>query len=57
MLVTHEPAVAVWAERIVILKDGQTLTEFPTADFRDAHSLAAHSQDIVGAGVAGQVRE
>jgi putative ABC transport system ATP-binding protein len=48
VVVTHEPAVAVWAERIVVLKDGQTLTEFPTTDFRDAHSLAAHYQDIVG---------
>ena len=49
VVVTHEPAVAVWAERIVVLKDGQTLTEFQTADFRDAHSLAAHYQDVVGA--------
>jgi putative ABC transport system ATP-binding protein len=50
VVVTHEPTVAVWAERIVVLKDGQTLTEFPTANFRDAHSLAAHYQDIVGGG-------
>ena len=28
VVVTHEPAVAVWAERIVVLKDGRTLTEF-----------------------------
>jgi putative ABC transport system ATP-binding protein len=47
VMVTHEPAVAVWAERIVVLKDGRCLTEFPTANFRDAHSLAAHYQDIV----------
>jgi putative ABC transport system ATP-binding protein len=47
VVVTHEPGVAMWAERIVVLKDGQTLTEFPTSDFRDAHSLAAHYQDIV----------
>jgi putative ABC transport system ATP-binding protein len=56
VVVTHEPAVAVWAERIVILKDGQTLTEFPTEEFRDAHSLAAHYQDIVGAATAAEVR-
>jgi putative ABC transport system ATP-binding protein len=56
VVVTHEPAVAVWAERIVVLKDGQTLTEFPTADFRDAHSLAAHYQDIVGAAATAEVR-
>jgi len=48
VVVTHEPAVAVWAERIVVLKDGRILTEFKTSDFRDAHSLAAHYQDIVG---------
>ena len=48
VMVTHEPAVAVWAERVVVLKDGQTLSEFRTADFRDAHSLAAAYQDIVG---------
>jgi putative ABC transport system ATP-binding protein len=56
VVVTHEPAVAVWAERIVILKDGRTLTEFPTEEFRDAHSLAAHYQDIVGAATAAEVR-
>ena len=49
VVVTHEPAVAVWAERIIVLKDGRTLTGFPTNDFHDAHSLAAHYQDIVGA--------
>jgi len=48
VVVTHEPAVAVWAERIVVLKDGRTLTEFKTSDFSDAHRLAAHYQDIVG---------
>lgn len=56
VVVTHEPAVAVWAERIVVLKDGQTLTEFPTDKFRDAHSLAAHYQDIVGATATAEVR-
>lgn len=49
VVVTHEPAVAVWAERIVVLKDGRTLTEFKTSDFGDAHRLAAHYQDVVGA--------
>jgi putative ABC transport system ATP-binding protein len=48
VVVTHEPAVAVWAERIVVLKDGRILTEFKTADFGDAHHLAAHYQDVVG---------
>ncbi len=47
VVVTHEPAVAVWAERIVVLKDGQVLTEFLTEQFHDVHALAAHYQDIV----------
>jgi putative ABC transport system ATP-binding protein len=49
VVVTHEPAVAVWAERIIVLKDGRVLTEFPTEKSRDAHVLAAHYQDIVRA--------
>ena len=48
VIVTHEPAVAVWAQRIVVLKDGRVLTEFKTAEFPDLHCLAAHYQDIVG---------
>ncbi len=47
VIVTHEPAVAVWAERVVVMKDGRVLTEFATRDFSDAHSLAAHYQDVV----------
>jgi len=47
VIVTHEPAVAAWAERIVVLKDGALLTEFRTSEFRDTHSLAAHYQEVV----------
>lgn len=54
IMVTHEPSVAIWAQRIVVLKDGRTLDEFHTTDFSDAHSLAAHYQDIVLATVAEQ---
>jgi putative ABC transport system ATP-binding protein len=49
VMVTHEPAVAVWAERIVVLKDGQLLTEFPTDPSRNVHTLAVQYQDAVGA--------
>lgn len=56
VVVTHEPAVAAWAERIVVLKDGALLTEFPTSQFRDTHSLAAHYQEIVCDDVAAEVR-
>ncbi len=47
VIVTHEPSVAVWAERVVVLKDGEILSQFKTSDFHDAHCLAAHYQDIV----------
>ncbi|MFA5204599.1 MAG: ABC transporter ATP-binding protein [Lentisphaeria bacterium] len=47
MVVTHEPAVAIWARRVVVLRDGQILTQFKTADFPDAHALAAHYQSVV----------
>jgi putative ABC transport system ATP-binding protein len=55
VVVTHEPAVAVWAKRIVVLKDGQVLTEFPTEQFGDVHHLAAHYQDVVSAAPAAEV--
>jgi len=50
VVVTHEPAVAVWADRIIVLKDGRVLTQFPTEQFRDVHHLAAHYQDVVSVG-------
>jgi putative ABC transport system ATP-binding protein len=56
VVVTHEPAVAVWAKRIVVLKDGAVLTEFPTAQFQDVHHLAAHYQDVVGASAVAEAR-
>jgi putative ABC transport system ATP-binding protein len=57
VVVTHEPAVAVWAERIIVLKDGRVLTEFLTGQFRDLHELAAHYQDVVGATPAAEVQK
>lgn len=56
VVVTHEPAVAVWAERIIVLKDGRVLTEFQTEQFRDVHHLAAHYQDVVNTAPAAEVR-
>lgn len=47
VIVTHEPAVAAWASRIVVMKDGLICSEFKSADFPDAHALAGHYQDIV----------
>jgi putative ABC transport system ATP-binding protein len=56
VLVTHEPSVAVWAERIVVLKDGAILSQFQTAEFRDAYTLAARYQEVVGAATVSEVR-
>ena len=47
LVVTHEPSVAIWAKRVVVLRDGQLLAQFNTADFADAHALAAHYQSVV----------
>ncbi|EMI58238.1 ABC transporter ATP-binding protein [Rhodopirellula sallentina] len=54
VVVTHEPSVAAWADRVVVLRDGAVLSEFATADHRDAHSLAAHYQQLVGQQFVGQ---
>ncbi len=56
VVVTHEPTVAIWAQRIVVLKDGRILTEFKTAEYPDLLSLAAHYQDIVGAAVQAEAK-
>ena len=51
VVVTHEPAVAIWARRIVVMKDGAICADFSAAEFPDAHALAGRYQDIVaGAG-------
>lgn len=47
VVVTHEPAVAAWASRVVVMKDGRVLTEFGTQGFADPHALAAHYQNVV----------
>jgi putative ABC transport system ATP-binding protein len=52
VVVTHEPSVAMWASRVVVMRDGRILTEFPTRKFKDAQSLAVHYQQIVNAGPA-----
>ncbi|MGI6402300.1 MAG: ABC transporter ATP-binding protein [Thermoguttaceae bacterium] len=46
LLVTHEPAVAVWARRVVVLRDGQIVGDTPTNAFKDAGELAAYYQEI-----------
>lgn len=47
VMVTHEPSVAAWADRVLVLKDGQILEQFATSEHTDAQSLAAYYQQIV----------
>lgn len=47
ILVTHEPAVAAWARRIVVMKDGAVCADFPASDHPDPLALANRYQDIV----------
>lgn len=49
VIVTHEPAVAIWARRVVILKDGRNLAEIATAGLESSQALAARYQEAVGA--------
>ncbi|MCO8123591.1 ABC transporter ATP-binding protein [Stieleria sp. TO1_6] len=51
VVVTHEPHVAMWADRIVVLKDGTNLAEFPTDGRRDPQSVANQYQSLLGAEV------
>ena len=46
LLVTHEPAVAVWAKRIVVLRDGESVGDFPRSEVGDASELAARYQEL-----------
>ncbi|MGC3971097.1 MAG: ABC transporter ATP-binding protein [Pirellulales bacterium] len=47
VVVTHEPNVAVWASRVVVMKDGSIIADFRTKDFKDPQTLASHYQDII----------
>ncbi len=52
VLVTHEPAVAVWARRVVVVRDGHIVGDVPTSSFKDAGELAGYYQEI-GRGMGG----
>jgi putative ABC transport system ATP-binding protein len=51
VVVTHEPAVAMWASRVVVLRDGKKLAELRTADFTGPQALAARYQELVAPAV------
>ncbi|WP_404307285.1 ABC transporter ATP-binding protein [Neorhodopirellula lusitana] len=44
VVVTHEPNVAIWADDVVVLKDGRIIDQFPTNSFETPQALAAHYQ-------------
>ena len=44
VMVTHEPAAARHADRVVVLRDGQVSGEFACDAFEDSGALAAHYQ-------------
>lgn len=51
ILVTHEPAVAIWGRRVVVLRDGKIVSDSETSRFKDAAELAEYYQEIArGAG-------
>ncbi len=47
VLVTHAPDVAMWAERVVILKDGQIVDDVPTSRFSCPADLSAHYERVL----------
>jgi putative ABC transport system ATP-binding protein len=47
LMVTHEPTVAEWANRIVVLRDGRPVSDFLMDDIRDPRLLAAYYHDLV----------
>lgn len=52
VMVTHEPAVAMWADRVVILKDGRDLPGFPIGSAREPQAVSMGYQQALQA-VAG----
>ncbi|MFT3881120.1 MAG: ABC transporter ATP-binding protein [Gemmatales bacterium] len=47
VLVTHEPTVAAWAERVLVMKDGLLMADFSTEGLRDSHALATRYQQVI----------
>ncbi len=47
VLVTHEPAVAIWSRRLIVLRDGEIACDAATSEFADAAALASRYQEIV----------
>ena len=49
MMVTHEPAVAMWADRVVVLKDGRDMPGFALDGTRNPQAVSAGYQQALQA--------
>lgn len=49
IVVTHEPSVAMWADRVVILRDGTDVATFETHGEHDAQALTQYYHDALAA--------
>lgn len=45
--VTHEPEVALVSDQVLVLKDGQIINQFATAEYPSTAALAAHYLQVV----------
>ena len=52
VLVTHEPSVARWASRILVMKDGQLVNDFPVDENADGNWVATHYQNSIASSQA-----
>lgn len=49
IVVTHEPSVAAWADRVVVMKDGRVQAEFDASTRFEPQELAARYQEALHA--------
>ena len=54
VMVTHEPAVAMWADRVVVLKDGRDLPGFSLGGAREPQAVSAGYQQALQAAAEAQ---
>ena len=47
IMVTHDPTVAIWAARTLILTDGRIIAELQGSEFSTARELGVRFQEIV----------
>jgi putative ABC transport system ATP-binding protein len=47
MVVTHEPSVALWGQRIIILRDGRIAADESTSRFATSTELASFYQEVI----------